>query len=285
MLADDRLADGAHILPHMLGAVLLHLGADGRADDIAGLQFIRKAVSVFVQQQRALAAHRLRDEEPAAPFAAEQRCGVDLDIVKMAAGHAMAQRHGNGIAGDVGVVGRVFVQPADAAAGQHDRPCADGPHCAVRAHCNNAAAGCGIGKKVEHHGILAQLDVLAPQDLRKEGLGDLTPGDVLMKEDPCAGVRTLAGKAQRAVFVPGKPHAAAHQIADDRVGGPDHQVHRGGIVLIVAGPHRILKKGAVVRLAVLHTDAALRQKGIALVRLLLGQQQHFITLWKIQRTV
>lgn len=85
MLTDDRLADGAHILPHMLGAVLLHLGADGRADDIAGLQLIRKAVSVFVQQQRALAAHRLRDEEPAALFAAEQRCGVDLDIVKMAA--------------------------------------------------------------------------------------------------------------------------------------------------------------------------------------------------------
>lgn len=125
----------------------------------------------------------------------------------------------------------------------------------------------------------------APQDLRKEGLGDLTPGDVLMKEDPRAGVRALAGKAQRTVFVPGKPHAAAHQIADDRVRGPDHQVHRGGIVLIVAGPHRILKKGAVVCLAVLHTDAALRQKGIALVRLLLGQQQHLITIWKVQRTV
>ena len=203
----------------------------------------------------------------------------------MAAGHTVAQRHGNGIAGDVGVVGRVFVQPADTAAGQHDRPRADGPHRAVRAHCNNAAAGCGIGKEVEHHGILAQLYVLAPQDLRKEGLGDLTPGDVLMKEDPCAGVCALAGKAQRAVFVPGKPHAAANQIADDRVGGPDHQVHRGGIVLIVAGPHRILKKGAVVGLAVLHTDTALRQKGIALVRLLLGQQQHFITLWKIQRAV
>ena len=197
----------------------------------------------------------------------------------------MAQRHGNGIAGDVGVVGRVFVQPADAAAGQHDRPRADGPHCAVRAHRNNAAAGCRIGKEVEHHGILAQLDVFAPQGLRKEGLGDLTPGDVLMKEDPRAGVRTLAGKAQRTVFVPGKPHAAAHQIADDRVGGPDHQVHRGGIVLIVAGPHRILKKGAIVCLAVLHADAALRQKGIALVRLLLGQQQHFITLWKVQRAV
>ena len=115
----------------------------------------------------------------------------------------------------MGVVGRVFVQPADTTAGQHDRPRADGPHCAVRAHRNNAAAGCRIGKEVEHHGILAQLDVLAPQDLRKEGLGDLTPGDVLMKEDPRAGVRALAGKAQGTVFVPGKPHAAAHQIADD----------------------------------------------------------------------
>ena len=62
-------------------------------------------------------------------------------------------------------------------------------------------------------------------------------------------------------------------------------VRRGVIVLIVAGPHRILKKGAVVRLAVLHTDAALRQKGIALVCLLLGQQQHFITFWKVQRAV
>ena len=81
-----------------------------------------------------------------------------------------------------------------------------------------------------------------PQDLRKEGLGDLTPGDVLMKRIRARECAPSRVKAQRAVFVPGKPHAAAHQIADDRVGGPDHQVHRGGIVLIVAGPHRILKK-------------------------------------------
>ena len=111
----------------------------------------------------------------------------------------------------------------------------------------------------------------------RTGLSD----GVLLKDNHIGA----AGGVAKAVAMARAYAPFVRKIADDRVGGPDHQVHRSGIVLIVAGPHRILKKGAVVRLAVLHTDAALRQKGIALVCLLLGQQQHFITLWKVQRAV
>ena len=53
---------------------------------------------------------------------AVQSRGVDLDIVQVLTGNTVAQGHGDGIPRDVGEVGGVFIQPADAAAGQHHRP-------------------------------------------------------------------------------------------------------------------------------------------------------------------
>ena len=52
--------------------------------------------------------------------------------------------------------------------------------------------------------MLAQLDVLAAQDLVQQGLGDLVAGNILMEQDARAGVRTLPGKAQGPVVIPRK---------------------------------------------------------------------------------
>lgn len=53
----------------------------------------------------------------------------------------------------------------------------------------------------------------------------------------------------------------------------------------MARTHGIVEKRTVVRFAVLHTDAALRQKRVALVGLLLGQQQDAVSLGEIECTV
>ena len=53
----------------------------------------------------------------------------------------------------------------------------------------------------------------------------------------------------------------------------------------MACPHRIIKKGAVVCLAMLHANAALRKEGVALVRLLLRKQKNAVPRRQIQGTV
>ena len=285
MLTDSRLTDGAHILPHMVGTVLFHLCADRCAHHVAGLQFVGKAVPVFIQQQRTLPANRFRNQKATAFSVAVQSRGVDLDIVQVLTGNAVAQGHGDGIPRDVGEVGGVFIQPADAAAGQHHRPCPDSSRFAVRAGSNDTAAGRGIGEEIQQSRMLAQFDVLAAQDLVQQGLGDLVAGNILMEQNARAGVRSLPGKAQSPVVIPRKADAAAHQIPDDRVGGTNHQVYCGGVVLVMACPHRIIKKGAVVCLAMLHTNAALRKEGVALVRFLLCKQKNAVPRRQIQGAV
>lgn len=116
-------------------------------------------------------------------------------------------------------------------------------------------------------------------------VGDLLAGNVGMEQDTGAGMGTLAGEAQRALFIAGKAHAAAHQIAHDGIGGADHQAYGVRVILVMARTHGIVEKRTVVRFAVLHTDAALRQKRVALVGLLLGQQQDAVSLGEIECTV
>lgn len=79
---------------------------------------------------------------------------------------------------------------ADAAAGQHHRPCPNGSRFAVRAGSNDTAAGRGVGEEIQQSRMLAQFDVLAVQDLVQQGLGDLVAGNILMEQNARAGVRS-----------------------------------------------------------------------------------------------
>ena len=53
----------------------------------------------------------------------------------------------------------------------------------------------------------------------------------------------------------------------------------------MACPHRIIKKRSVVCLAMLHTNAALRKEGVALVRFLLCKQKNAVPRRQIQGAV
>lgn len=173
----------------MVGAVLFHLCADRCAHNVAGLQFVGKAVPVFIQQQRT-------SREPIPKSESDDLFG---GCTKSWGGSgyspgAHRQRRGAGPwrwhPRDVGEVGGVFIQPTDAAAGQHHRPCPDGSRFAVRADSNDTAAGRGIGEEIQQSRMLAQFDVLAAQDLVQQGLGDLVAGNILMEQNARAGVRS-----------------------------------------------------------------------------------------------
>lgn len=99
----------------MLGAVLLHLLADGGGDHVARLQLVGKALAGGIEQNRALAAAALANQEGAARLRREQARGVDLHVVQVLHRDAVLLRDVAGVTGELRVVGRVVVHATDAA--------------------------------------------------------------------------------------------------------------------------------------------------------------------------
>ena len=99
----------------MLGAVLLHLLADGGGDHVARLKLVGKALAGGVEQNRALAAAALADQEGAARLRREQARGVDLHVVQVLHRDAVLLSNVAGIARELRVVGRMVVYAADTA--------------------------------------------------------------------------------------------------------------------------------------------------------------------------
>ena len=107
--------DGGKAQPLVLGAVLLHLLANSGGDHIARLQLVGKALTGGVEQNRALAAAALADQEGATWLRREQSRGVDLHVVQVLHLNAMLLSDVAGIARELRIVGRVVVYAADAA--------------------------------------------------------------------------------------------------------------------------------------------------------------------------
>ena len=99
----------------MLGAVLLHLLADGGSDNVARLQLVGKTLAGGIKQNRALAAAALADQERATRLRREQARGVDLHVVQVLHLNAMLLRDVAGVTGELRVVGRMVVHATDAA--------------------------------------------------------------------------------------------------------------------------------------------------------------------------
>lgn len=99
----------------MLGAVLLHLLADGGGDHVARLQLVGKTLAGGIEQNRAFAAAALADQEGAARLRREQARGVNLHVVQVLHRNAVLLGDVAGVTGELRVVGRVVVYATDAA--------------------------------------------------------------------------------------------------------------------------------------------------------------------------
>ena len=81
-----------------------------------------------------------------------------------------------------------------------------------------------------------------------------------------------------------KFHAIAGQKLNNLSGTANHHFHRLRIVPVMSGFHGVLIIRIVVLLRPKHTNAPLRQKGIAVLSHILGDNGYFCTFRKLQCT-
>ena len=301
--------DGGKAQPLVLGTVLLHLLANGGGDNVARLKLVGKALAGGVEQNRALAAAALADQEGAARLRREQPRGVDLHVVQVLHLNAMLLSNVAGIARELRVVSRMVVYAADTArrpqrvagmdlkrlAGMHALDgiyqLVGGANRVALVHGNGDDAGTHRGavtlarQDVGHGHMLKNLHVVQLADGLEQLSRDLLAGDVGMEGDARAAVRALAGKVEAAVGLALKIHAHRQQVVDDRAARANHDVDALAAVLVVAGVHGVLKEGIVVRALGQHADAALREHRIALVDSALGEHDHARTRRQVESRV
>ena len=290
--------DGGKAQPLVLGAVLLHLLADGGGDNVARLQLVGKTLAGGIEQDRSLAAAALADQERATRLRREQARGVDLHVVQVLHRNAMLLRDVAGITGELRVVGRVVVHATDTARCPQRMAGMDlkrltgmralGGSCQlvggtsriVLVHGDGDNAGAHRGaitlarQDVGHGHVLKNLHVVQLADSLEQLGRNLLARNVGMEGDARAAVRALAGKVEAAVGLALKVHAHGQQVVDDRTARANHDVNALAAVLVMAGVHGVLKEGIVVRTLGQHADAALREHRIALIDGALGEHDY-----------
>ena len=223
--------DGGKAQPLVLGAVLLHLLADGGGDNVARLQLVGKTLAGGVEQNRALAAAALADQERATRLRREQTRGMDLHVVQVLHLNAMLLSDVAGVARELRVVGRVVVHAANATrrpqrvAGM-DLKRLTGMHALngicqlvgganrvvlVHGYGDDAGAHRGAialgGQDVGHGRVLQNLHVVQLANGLEQLGRDLLARNVGMEGNARTAVRALAGKIEAAVGLALKIHA------------------------------------------------------------------------------
>ena len=223
--------DGGKAQPLVLGAVLLHLLADGGGDHVARLQLVGKALAGGVEQNRALATAALADEERAARLRREQARGVNLHVVQVLHRNAVLLGDVAGVARELRVVGRVVVHAADATrrpqrmagvnlkrfAGMHALgsicQLVGGTSRVVLVHGDGDDTGAYRGaialggQDIGHGNVLQNLHVVQLANGLEQLGRDLLARNIGVEGDARAAVRALAGKVEAAVGRALKVHA------------------------------------------------------------------------------
>ena len=219
---------------------------------------------------------------------------MDLHVVHVLEGDAVARGDGARVAGKAGEVGGTRVRAADAAAGPKRLTCEDAQLLSVCRVRNDAAATrlrlaalviILRDQDVVHAGVLQDVDVGQLAHASKQRGGYLVAGDIAVEADARTAVRALAGVAKVARLVALEAHAAFHQVGDDASACANHQIHALAAILVVARAQGVLEKRRVVGVVVLHADAALRQHRVAFVHGRLRQHHHGKRGGKVERAV
>mmetsp|Transcript_36259 Transcript_36259/g.86034 ORF Transcript_36259/g.86034 Transcript_36259/m.86034 type:complete len:362 (+) Transcript_36259:310-1395(+) len=191
--------------PHVRFPPAHHLGVDGPRHNIAGRQLLpvvvagHEPVPIEVEEQPALPADGLRDEEPAGPRArgVEAR-RVELHKLHVGDRGARPVRHGDAVAGGhMGVCG-VGVDLAAAAAREecHGSAKAHQGHVPLVKHIHSKAdirAPDIVGDKVDDHVVLEELNVGVPPRRFQQGPLNLGACHVSCMDDSAVRVATLTG--------------------------------------------------------------------------------------------
>ncbi len=288
-LQQELLAEVARVEQHVVHRLLQHPAGDGLRDDVArgevGQRVVGRgedAAPLRVDEERALAAHRLRHQRllTRRPGAEVERRGVELHELQVADGGARAQGERDAVAGRDRRVGGAGEHLAHAARGEHDRARvhrADAVLGALAEHVQRHARRTSVGgaQQVQDQGVLDQPDPRVRLDRGDQRALHLGPGRVAAGvHDPVAVVTALPGQRQLAGGVAVEGRTERHELAQPRRALLAEHAHGGDVAQPDAGDEGVAQVllGAVVR-AERGGDAALGPAGGAVVDEHLRHQQ------------
>ena len=267
------------------------LADDRVGDDVTGSQLaalvvvVREALALAVEQHRALASDSLADEEALAVLRGGKGGGVELDAREVLDLRAEHIGKGDAVArGDRGV-GRVLVDPADAARREDAVVAAEVAALAVPEHAQIEAAERFV-HRVEQ-GVVEDLDVGQRLHIREQTVHDRLARGVLVMYNAVAAVTCLERLAQTAVGVAVEVNAERVDMEHVR-GTLLHQLFdRLEGVFVLARDQRVGDMQLVVIVyRVEHArHAALCERAVGERQLLFGEQQHADVLGEAERGV
>ncbi len=277
-----------HVQHREVVAVALQLGVDGAGHDVARGQVLHLVIAVHERgavaqaQDAALAAQGLADQERLRRRVVKAR-RVELEELHVRHARPDPVRHGHAVAGRHVGVGRVQVDLAGAAGGQHHGARDGGLHLAgvliqqVRAEDGVGPAVLGGGQQIDGHVLGQQRDAVgAFGHPLQQRLLDRPAGHVLDVDDPARGVAALASQLEVSLLVAVEGDAQLVGQAQDVLRALAHAALDGGAAAqAVAHPQRVgdVRLHLVGRIQ--HAgDTALGPAGVGIARGALGGDHH-----------
>ena len=280
------LRNRSEILPHIIGVILFHLVDNSLGDHISRQQFIHKPVHILVIQPGTLTPDRFRDQK--APLFLHRRvqCGrMHLHIIDILQSHIMLQCNGQRIPRQMTEIRGMPVQTSDSAASPHCVLRLNGLDGSIRHPKDRSVADIILTHNVHHDRIFKDGYIRQFSHLCQELAGDFFSGNILVKEDPLIGVRSLTGKHQLSVLIPCEIRTVAHQVLNHLPGGADHDFDGLPVVLIMSCLQGILKITVIIGFIFQHTDSTLSKKRITAFHIPLGDDGNLLISRKLQCTV
>ena len=218
-------------------AVGLEPGEDRRGDRVAGGELVGEALAGGVEQGRALAAHRLGDQQRrrAGSRAAASAVGWNWQNSRSARS-APAAAASTGPA-PIAPQGLVVRRQSAAAPPVASTVAARGDRAAVGDH---AVAALAVAPERQRRGPLADLDPRLGVDHRRQLRGDLVAGLAAAGvDDAAARMASLEAERQPSLVVEVEDDAARLQLADRRRRLVDQHLDRRGAAEAAAGGDRV----------------------------------------------
>ena len=291
----------------MLRAVAAHLLANRRRDDVARLELVAEPLARGIQQDRALPAAALGDQEGPPRGLGIQAGRMNLDAIEILHLDAVLCSEQAGVPRQLRIVGRVLIHPADTARREQR---VTGAHLECRAHALRIGPQLlrGASRQPLRHGAAQQAEaavlpafgiddkvdrrhVLIYPHVRKRADGIEKPGrdrparDIRLEGDARPGVRALPGERERPVAGALELHAEGEQVVHDRPARTDHDVDALTTVRAMAGTHRVLEERIVVSRLGKHADSALGEHRVALLDGSLREHHHPAGRGQVERRV
>nr|CUV57051.1 protein of unknown function [Ralstonia solanacearum] len=234
MLFDECRALVRDVEPHMGRAVRLHLRIDRAGHDVARRQFLlariarHEALVGDVVEQAAFAAHGFGDQADDLALDLEGR-GVELHELQILDGRSGTPGHGDGLALARVRVGRVLVQPGQAAGGKHHRRRAeDGDFAVGQAFGDDATDGLPVGDQFHRLVLPDPDDVGQLGHLGLQGPHDAAARHVVDVRDAAFAVSAFAGQVDFTVFAR-EGHALVDQPAQ-HIAALAHDLAHGRLI-------------------------------------------------------